>query len=45
MKYIIRDKEGKEILVTYSENQAYERVDFSVGDTIEELPYNYDEEL
>lgn len=36
MMYTIRDKDGKEILVTYSEDQAYDRVDFEKGDTIDE---------
>lgn len=38
LKYVVRDLEGKILLVSYSEDQAYTVVDFSKGDTIEEVP-------
>lgn len=36
MVYIIRDKDGNEVFLTYSENQAYEYVNFDNGETLEE---------
>ena len=38
LKYTVRDLEGKVLLVSYSEDQAYTVVDFSKGETIEEVP-------
>ena len=38
LKYTVKDLKGKVILVSYSEDQAYSKVDFSKGDTIEEVP-------
>lgn len=46
MKYIVRDKDNKELLVTYSEDDAYKRVNFDLGDTVDEQEeYHIDEDL